>query len=290
MKRIGRLIRFIFALIIIFMGVFWLSDHFIEKADGYQSNYIYVLERDTQKVVLEKRAEHKAYPASLAKMMTTIVALENIDDLSAIAPIDVETYKQMVDSGASMAGFYGKETTTYRDLLYGTMLASGGEAANSLAINISGNIEDFVVLMNQKANELGMKDTHFTNVEGLHNRKQVTTARDMAVLLDYCLQNGDFRAIFTKPQFTSTATVDHPNGVVITSTVLSKIPDQTGLDFEIIGGKSGTTIKAGQCWAVLGTKNGKEYISIVMGAEIEDIHSPDYTQIDDTIRIFSSIK
>ena len=290
MKKMGRALKIIALILLILLGVNAVGERVFSGDDAYSSEYIYVIDRESQSIMLEKNAKEKAYPASLTKMMTTIVALENIDDLSAIAPIDVETYKQMVDSGASMAGFYGKETTTYRDLLYGTMLASGGEAANSLAINISGNIEDFVVLMNQKANELGMKDTHFTNVEGLHNRKQVTTARDMAVLLDYCLQNGDFRAIFTKPQFTSTATVDHPNGVVITSTVLSKIPDQTGLDFEIIGGKSGTTIKAGQCWAVLGTKNGKEYISIVMGAEIEDIYSPDYAQIDDTIRIFSSIK
>lgn len=188
--------------------------------------------------------------------MTTIVALENIDDLSEVAPVNVEIYQAMVNQNASMAGFYGRELTTYRDLLYGTMLASGGEAANSLAVNISGNVEDFVVLMNQKADDIGLKDTYFTNAEGLHDNKQVTTAYDMALLLNYALQNGDFRAIFTKPNFTTTTTLDHPEGIHLTSTVLSKVPDDEMKDFEIIGGKSGTTIKAGQCWAVLGTKNG----------------------------------
>ena len=76
--------------------------------------------------------------------MTVLVALEHIDDLSEIAPVDVETYRSMVDENASMAGFFGRELVTYKDLLYGTMLASGGEAANSLAVNISGNVGEFV--------------------------------------------------------------------------------------------------------------------------------------------------
>lgn len=112
----------------------------------------------------------------------------------------------------------------------------------------------------------------------------------MAVLLDYALQNGDFRAIFTKLNFTTTSTLDHPEGVHLRSTVLSKLPDTEMNDIEIIGGKSGTTIEAGQCWAVLGTKNGKEYITIVMGAKLDDISNPSYSQFDDTIKIFNEIE
>lgn len=290
MKRIGRLIKFVFILSIALGGVYVLSDLFMGNADSYNSEYIYVINREDKTVIVEKNATKKAFPASLVKIMTTIVALENIDNLSEVAPVDVGTYQSMVNQNASMAGFYGREATTYRDLLYGTMLASGGEAANSLAVNISGNVEDFVALMNQKAEEIGLKDTHFTNAEGLHDNKQVTTAHDMALLLDYALQNGDFRAIFTKSNFTTTSTLDHPEGVHLTSTVLSKLPHGEIKDFEIIGGKSGTTIKAGQCWAVIGTKNGKEYITIVMGAELKDISNPSYSQIDETIKIFSEIE
>lgn len=290
MKRIGRLIKFVLMLGIAFVGILFLTNKFMGNADGYNSEYIYVINREDKTVVVEKNSTKNAYPASLAKIMTTIVALENIDDLSETALVDVETYQAMVNQNASMAGFYGRESTTYRDLLYGTMLASGGEAANSLAVNISGNVEDFVVLMNQKAEDIGLKDTNFTNAEGLHDNKQVTTAYDMALLLDYALQNDDFRAIFTKPNFTTTSTLDHPEGIHLTSTVLSKLPDDEMSNFEIIGGKSGTTIKAGQCWAVLGTKNGKEYITIVMGAELDDISNPSYSQIDDTIKIFNDIE
>lgn len=267
-----------------------ISSWFGEDSDGYSSQQIYVLDRETKTVILEKNAQQKTYPASLAKMMTTLVALEHIDDLDAVAPVDTASYQRMVELNASMAGFYGQETTTYRDLLYGTMLPSGGEAANSLAINVAGNVADFVVLMNDKADEIGLEQTNFTSPEGLHDEKQTTTAYDMALLLDYALQNGHFRAIFMSPQFTTSSTMDHPEGVQLHSTVFTKLPFEEIVDFEILGGKSGTTYEAGQCWAILGTKNGKEYISIVMGAELENISKPNYSQIADTIKIFQEIE
>ncbi|MFP3344861.1 hypothetical protein R0J87_20505, partial [Halomonas sp. SIMBA_159] len=90
-------------------------------------------------------------------------------------------------------GFLGGETVTYRDLLYGTMLPSGGEAANSLAIHTAGNVKDFVRMMNEKAAELGLHDTHFMNPEGLHDENQYTTAYDVASMLSYALNVPHFR-------------------------------------------------------------------------------------------------
>lgn len=260
------------------------------NSDDYASRYIYVLDREDKSVEYEKNSRKRAYPASLAKIMTTIVALEHIDDLSAIAPIDVDTYRKMVENNASMAGFYGREAVTYRDLLYGTILSSGGEAANSLAINVAGSTQDFVQLMNEKASELGLEDTHFTSPEGLHNKDQYTSASDMAKLLDYALDNGDFRAIFTKKTFKTTSTMDHPDGIVLESTVLSKLDGISEEGFEIVGGKSGTTYEAGECWATLGMKEGHEYICIVMGATLEDISNPDMAQREDTIKLYERIK
>lgn len=197
MKKMGRALKIIALILLIILGVSAIGERVFSRDDAYSSKYIYVIDRESQSIMLEKNAKEKAYPASLTKMMTTLVALEKIDDLAAIAPIDVDTYKEMIAQGSSMAGFYGRETTTYRDLLYGTMLSSGGEAANSLAINVAGDTDTFVKLMNQKVDEIGLKDTHFTNPEGLHNPKQITTAYDMALLVDYALQNNDFLRIFT---------------------------------------------------------------------------------------------
>lgn len=294
MRRFYRLIKRIIILTFIIVGFFLIKEklninmNFLK--DDYESQYIYVVNRETKNKVINKNHKSKAYPASFTKIMTAIVALENIDDLSAIAPIDIETYREMVNKNSSMAGFYGKEQTTYRDLLYGTILSSGGEAANSLAVNIAGNVEDFVILMNQKASELGLDDTNFVNPEGLHHKKQYTTAYDMGKLLDYALDNGDFRAIFTKESFNTTPTLDHPEGITLQSTVLSKLHDVPQDGFEIIGGKSGTTYEAGQCWATLAIKEDTEYIGIVMGAKLKDISNPDNKHIDDLVKIYENIK
>lgn len=257
--------------------------------DDYTSQYIYVFNRQDKNTEFEKNAKQKAYPASLTKIMTTIVAIENIDFLSEIAPIDVNTYQEMVKQNSSMAGFYGKESVTYRDLLYGTILSSGGEAANSLAVNVAGDVESFVALMNAKVAELGLKDTHFTNPEGMHDDNQYTTAHDMAHILDYALDNGHFRAVFTKKQFHTTSTPDHPDGIMLRSTVLSRLEDYPQDGFQILGGKSGTTVMAGECWATLGQKAGKEYICMVMGAPILNIKLLNGAQIDDTLLLYEQI-
>lgn len=295
MKKLSRFIKILIIAVVIIFVLFKIGDKIYEyfsplRNDGYTSPYIYLFDRETGNTIYEKNVHSKTYPASLTKIMTAIVALENIDNLSEITPIDVETYQDMVDQNASMAGFYGREAVTYRDLLYGTILSSGGEAANSLAIHVAGNVKDFVQMMNAKAAQLGLEDTHFTNPDGLHDKKQYTTAHDMAKLLDYALDNGHFKAIFTKETFQTTSTPDHPEGILLESTVLTFLNKEEQEGFEIIGGKSGTTYEAGQCWATLGVVENQEYISIVMGAPLEDISQPDQAQITDTLKLFKQIK
>lgn len=300
MKKTSRFIKImVVALALIFIFLKWDDEirltitkynPFADADHTYVSPYIFVLDRDTENIVFEKNASSKAYPASLTKIMTTIVALENIDDLSTITPVDIDTYQKMVAQNASMAGFVGKEEVTYRDLLYGTMLSSGGEAANSLAVHVAGSTELFVQMMNEKAIELGLASTQFTNPEGLHDDKQYTTAQDMAKLLNYALEDGDFRAIFTKETFVTTATADHPDGILLRSTVLSQVNDEEQKNFKIMGGKSGTTYESGQCWATLGLVEEEEYLVIVMGAPFEDFSHLDQAQIEDTIKIYKNIE
>ena len=294
MRKLFKSLRFIIIIIILMLLIPLANqvsgNNFNLFRDSYDSKYIYVLDRENKDGLIKKNYKTKAYPASLTKVMTSLVALEHIDDLSAIAPINTRTYKKMVESNSSMAGFYSKETTTYRDLLYGTILSSGGEAANSLAIHIGGDLETFVKLMNDKAAEIGLKDTHFTNPEGLHDKDQYTTAYDMAKLIDYALDNGHFRAIFTKGSFNTTSTPEHPKGILLRSTVLSKLHGIGQNKFQIIGGKSGTTYEAGQCWATLAIKDNKEYIAIVMGSDLKDLRNPDDKHIEDTISIYNKIR
>lgn len=253
---------------------------------GYVSPYIYMLNRKTDHTAYKKAADTLAYPASFTKIMTAIVALEQIDSLSESATIDDETYSAMIESNSSMAGFAQNEVVTYEDLLYGAILSSGGEAANSLAVNVSGDVDQFVQLMNDKAGELKLKNTHFMNPEGLHHQNQYTTASDIAKLLDYALDNEQFKTIFTTETYTTSSTTAHPNGLFLHSTVLEHVKSQFLRNFSIIGGKSGTTYQAGQNWATLGLIDGEEYIAIVMGAPLKDISQPDRAQITDTVMLY----
>ena len=288
-----KLKKLIFLAIIFIIGSFFIKngsgfiEGFTNMGKGTKSLYIYNLTDD--KEVKSENADKRRPQASLLKIMTVYTALQNISDLSAKAPVDSESYQKLVAENASMAGFSPGENTTFRDLLYGTMLPSGGECANSLAVNIYGNTEGFVRRMNKNASDFNMKDTFYKDVEGLDADGQYTTAHDIGILLKNCLKDGNFRAIFTRENYTSTRTQVHPNGVYMNSTVLGKAKNYRQNGFKIIGGKSGTTYKAGLCWATLVEKKGKEYIVVVMGIPFDDIKNTGDGQITETIKAAEEI-
>lgn len=256
---------------------------------SFNADCIYVYSIDDEKEIFSKNPDKKVYPASLTKMMTVYTAVGEINDFDKKAPIDKKSYQQLVVQNASMAGFYGNEPTTFDDLLYGTMLASAGECADSLAINASGSKEKFVDLMNENAKNMGLTNTNFKNPEGMDEDDHYSSAKDMAFLLKNSLKNEKFYKIFTTDKYTSTKTLDHPKGIEIESTVLGRLKDYDQDGFKIIGGKSGTTEKAGHCWATLSEKNGKKYIIIVMGVDFDDIKNPGDGQIQDTIKILKNL-
>lgn len=260
--------------------------------DSYYSQGIVVMKRGSREIVFSKNPDQKLEPASLVKMMTSLVAIEQIPDLNAVTAVDTDIYLAMVEANASMAGFYGNESVTFADLLYGTLLPSGGEAAGTLSLRINEMTgEDIVSLMNAKARSIGLNNSSFANESGLSDPGNYSTAKDMAILLDQALQNENFRKIFTSPVYTSGVTLDHPEGVTMYSTVLSYIdPEATEAEgFKILGGKSGTEL-SGQNWATLGSKNGEEYIIVVMGAPLGDLDEPNNFQIEDTLNLYRQIQ
>lgn len=175
-----------------------------------------------------------------------------------------------------------------RDLLYGAMLPSGAECCEALAQLVSGSEENFAALMNQKAAELGMKNTHFTNATGLTDTEHYSSAADMAKLLQAALHNTTFRTIFTTEHYTTTATAQHPEGVSLTSTLLGKL-DGTELPTgtRIEGGKTGYTAAAGLCLASLATVNGKEYILVTLAAPGD--HGTEQYNIRDAVHVYRKL-
>lgn len=217
-------------------------------------------------VVAEKEADAVIYPASMTKIMTAIVGLENISDLSETILITREMYDRLYLEGASLAGFGAGDQVQAIDILYGVMLPSGAECCVGLAEHLFGSEEAFVGKMNEKAQELGMEQTHFVTSTGLHDVNHYTTVRDMTKLLSYALKNDTFRTIYCSASYTTNPTASAPEGLHFLSTMFKHMSSASVNGGEIEGGKTGYTSDAGQCLASLANVDGTEYILVTAGA------------------------
>lgn len=230
-----------------------------------------LINADNGDVLYEKDADTQRAPASLVKMMTVYVAIRNNDDLDRTLQMPEEAFEGLEEGAASQSGLQEGETVTLRDLLYATLLASGGDAANALALATSGNIDSFVDLMNEEAADLGLDSTVFVNPTGLDAREQVSTCRDMSRLVKGALGNSAFREVFTTREYTTTVSDSHPEGLTLSHTMdedlanFQRYFDTSG--YEIIGGKTGYTQSAGNCLATIAEKKGyPNYIVVTMHA------------------------
>ena len=251
-----------------------------------KSEHAILINLKTGKIICKKNCDAKTYPASLTKIMTSILAIENIPDLNEKIAVPENIYNKLQSEDASMAGFLPNENVKAIDLLYGTMLPSGAEAAESLAIHVSGSEDKFVQLMNKKAKDLGMTNTNFTNAIGLHNSNHYTTADDLAKLLRYALKNDTFKEVFTASKYSTSKTDKHPNGITFSSTMFKSMNTAEFSGGKIIGGKTGYTDEAGLCLASLADKNGKEYILITTGAPGN--HETEQYDITDALYIYNN--
>lgn len=238
-------------------------------------------------VLMQKNSQKKIYPASLTKIMTAIVAIENLPDLNEEIELPKSIFEGLYKADASMAGFLPGEKVKAIDLLYGAILPSGAECCIALADHISGSEKNFAELMNEKAEALDMKNTSFVNSTGLHDKNHYTTVNDLAILLTDALHNDVFREIFTAYCHFIQPTNRHPDGITIYSTMYEKLGDQNIADGEILGGKTGYTDKAGLCLASLAKVGNQEYILITAGAKGD--HNTEQYNITDALAVYSSI-
>lgn len=237
-------------------------------------------------ILMQKNSEKKIYPASLTKIMTAIVAIDNLPDLQEKIKLPNSMFQELYKSDASMAGFLPGEQVRAIDLLYGAMLPSGAECCIGLADQIAGSEQDFVKMMNQKAADLGMKNTHFENATGLHNENHYTV-KDLAILLSYSLQNDTFREIFTSSRHSTQPTNKHPDRITFYSTMFEKLSDPSILGGTILGGKTGYTDEAGLCLASLAREGKQEYILITAGAKGN--HKSEQYNITDALAVYNSL-
>lgn len=238
-------------------------------------------------LIMQKKSEEEIYPASLTKMMTAIVAIENLPNLQEKIKLPNSMFQGLYYTDATMAGFQPDEQVKAIDLLYGVLLPSGAECCIGLAQKIAGSEQNFVKLMNQKATDLGMNNTHYENVTGLHDKNHYTTVKDLATLTSYALQDDTFREIFTSSRYSTQPTDKHPNGITFYSTMFKKLNDPSIVDGKILGGKTGYTNEAGLCLASLAKKDGKEYVLVTAGAK-GNPKSKQYN-ITDALEVYNSL-
>lgn len=239
-----------------------------------------LIDAETNTVIAEKDPDAKIYPASMTKVMTALVACEQITDWDATFTMTQAIIDPLFLSDATMAGFVDGEEVTMTDLLYGSLLPSGAEATEALAQTIAGSTEGFVALMNEKAAELGLKNTHFVNDSGLHDEDHYTTVREMAVILEAAMANERCRAALTAVHYTSAATPQNPDGVAMVNKFLYRIGQYELGEARIEGAKTGFTSQAMNCCASFGTAaNGKTVVCVTAHAWTGDFCIEDHAAL-----------
>ena len=260
----------------------------INSSTEIHSTCAIMIDRETSQIIFSRDPDRSTYPASLTKIMTAVLGLELHGDTESIVTITDKMLEGLTEANASVVGFSVGEEVRYLDLLYGLLLPSGADAANAIAITCAGTTDNFVEMMNAKAEELGMRSTTFTNVHGLHDVKMRTTAGDMAKLFDYALQNETFRRIIGRRFHTTDATNLHPDGITFYSTMFSMLEDPNLENGAVIrGGKTGTTTPAGQCLASYCDIDGREFILVTLGAF--GYGQNEHYNIEDAVKLYGLI-
>ena len=231
----------------------------------YSTNYIF-LDADTGQVLSAKKQDEQISIASLTKMMTVLLAIENSSSLNQTVTITDEMIDGLYEEQASVAGYVTGDTATVLDLCYAAAIPSAADAANALAIQIGGSFEKFYQMMNDKAAQLGMDHTVFKSAHGLDHEGQYSTVEDVSKLLRYALQNPTFKEIFSTKEYTTQATTYYPFGIPLASTIWA-YADTYGYNLtNLSGGKTGYTLQAGRCIAYWATVNDMNIIAVTAGA------------------------
>ena len=240
---------------------------------------VILMEESTGTILYEKNMDEAHYPASITKIMTTLLALEN-GNLSDMVTFSDDAINNTEGSG--IARDYG-EQMTLEQCLYGVMLESANECAYAVAEHVGGTVENFVDMMNAKAKELGCTNTHFANPHGLQDENHYTTAHDMALIAQAAYRNETFRIIIGTKMYTIPPTNKHAEETVLRNhhdmLCTYHNANRKYLYPYCAGGKTGYTATANSTLVTYAEKDGMTLICVVM-----DTQSPN--QFIDTVNLF----
>ena len=219
-------------------------------------------DRQSGNVIFGKEENRRSAMASTTKIMTATILIENAD-LSQTVTISAKA----AGTGGSRLGLKKGDKITMQDLLYGLMLKSGNDAAVAIAETVGGSVEGFAELMNAKAKELGLENTHYVTPHGLDNPEHYTTAYELAKLADYALKNETFSKVVNTKNYTVTIN-GYPKNISNTNELLGYLDGVNGV-------KTGFTNNAGRCLVTSVNRNGFEVITVVLQADTKKFRTSD---------------
>lgn len=228
------------------------------------ANAAMLVSLDTDEVLYEKNADQKVYPASITKIMTTLLMLESSKyDPQAKIAMSEEALDLISGTGSSVSLLEAGEEITQLDLVYMVLMSSYGDCSLLAAIYYGGSVENFVAQMNSRAAELGLTGTHYENPIGLHHEENYTTARDTYVLTKFALQNETFKEVCGSTRHTVNTS---KSGSRVLSTTNFLQDNTTNYYYQYAKGvKTGYTDEAGRCLVSTASYNGYNYICVVFG-------------------------
>ena len=287
-----RQMKKLITLLIIFIILTTFS-HFTFAAEkiSISSGAGLLIERSSDRILFEKNAYKKMYPASTTKILTAIVVLENtnLTDTATVSKNALET----IPNGYVTCNLQIGEELSIKDLMYALMVKSANDAAVVLAEHVGGSVEGFSDMMNEKAKEIGCKNTHFVNPNGIHNNNHYTTAYDLYLMADYALSfehTNEFREFVSKTSYTLPATNMYPaeDRSFTTTNELIKINNNDRIDNyyykNALGIKTGHTSQAGYCLVSSSNRDDLEFISVILDGGFDSKGlSERYTE---TIKLF----
>ena len=258
-----------------------------DVTEGLYSEFAALVDMTTGKMIATKKAQKQLYPASMTKVMTLIVVYENLKNESSLGdPIKITQKHVDAKIRDQLSGdLYQKDTLTVEDMIYALMLKSDGIAALGLAEYIAGSEEAFVELMNQKADDMGLKNTHFTNCTGIHNEDHYTTAQEMAVIMMYAMQNPYCANVMSAKSY-RTVTDVYADGITFFHSMLvtkfeNELPHLNFKSVDVTAGKTGWTgDESGRCLVSYAVgDNGHKYVLVTAGAPNKNEEALDHEYI-----------
>lgn len=236
----------------------------VQLSDAISSSYAILVDLQSDAILAQKEAQTIINPASMTKLLTLLVAAEQVTDLDDTFTMTIDITDYCYVNDCSVVGLDVGEVVSIRELLYGTILPSGADASLALATYVAGSHEAFVDMMNAKLEELGLSDTaHFTNCVGLYDADHHCTVYDMAMIMKAAMDNELCREILDTRSYETVPTPEHPDGQILSNWFLRRIEDKDTGDIDVIGAKTGYVVQSGSCAASCGQdSDGNLYICV----------------------------